>query len=158
MACLRGAVSSLQSTLPSSRLWTGRASHAATNDTHCNNPAKSASYGMLSNSCLHDTHKEQPSAPRRANERTYPELLNSPRCRLVVLALEVGGRWSEEAAQSLRLLARCRAREIPPALRANVTSAWVARWSALLSFAAARAFAASLLSFSRLQAQPTLMA
>ena len=83
---------------------------------------------------------------RRAKERTYPELLNSPRCRLVVLALEVGGRWSEEAAQFLRLLARCRAREVPPALRASATSAWIARWSALLSFAAARAFAASLLS------------
>ena len=35
---------------------------------------------------------------------------------------------------------------LAPALRASVTFAWVARWSALLSFAAARAFAASLLS------------
>ena len=28
---------------------------------------------------------------RRARERTYPELLHAPRCRLVVLALKVGG-------------------------------------------------------------------
>ena len=33
----------------------------------------------------------------RAKERTYPEELRSQRCRLVVLALEVGGRWSPEA-------------------------------------------------------------
>ena len=35
---------------------------------------------------------------RKSKERTYPELLNNKRCRLVVLAIEVGGRWSEEAA------------------------------------------------------------
>ena len=83
---------------------------------------------------------------RRAKEHTYPELLRSPRCRLVALALEVGGRWSSEAALFVRLLARCRARSSPPALRAASAAAFSARWSALLSFSAARAFAASLLS------------
>ena len=34
-------------------------------------------------------------------------------CRLIVLALEVGGRWSPEAAQFVHLLARCRARAGP---------------------------------------------
>ena len=29
---------------------------------------------------------------RRARERTYPEFFHAPRCRLVVLALEIGGR------------------------------------------------------------------
>ena len=53
----------------------------------------------------------QPGSPalraaRRAKERTYPELVGGSRCRLVILALEVGGQWSEEAAQFLRLLAR----------------------------------------------------
>ena len=43
---------------------------------------------------------------RQANERTYPELLHFPRCRLVVLAIELGGRWSEETVQFVRLLAR----------------------------------------------------
>ena len=51
-----------------------------------------------------------------------------------------------EAAQFIRLLARSRARAAPPLLRSSATAAYVTRWSALLSFAAARALAASLLS------------
>ena len=35
---------------------------------------------------------------RRSKERTYTELLNNQRCRLVVLATGDGGEWSEEAA------------------------------------------------------------
>ena len=65
------------------------------------------------------------------------------RCRLVVLGLEVGGRWSRQAALFVRLLARCRARAAPAASRA---AAFALRWSALLAFAAARSFAASLLA------------
>ena len=35
----------------------------------------------------------------RAKERTYPELVNSSgRCHLTVLGIQVGGRWSAEAA------------------------------------------------------------
>ncbi len=82
---------------------------------------------------------------RRAKERTYPELLHAPRCRLVVLAFEIGGRWSPEAAQFIRLLARCRARSAPPLLRGACAAACVRRWAALLAFAAAKAFAATLL-------------
>eukprot|EP00439_Symbiodinium_sp_Y106_P062335 s3397_g9.t1 len=83
----------------------------------------------------------------RANkERTYPELLRAPRCRLVVLAIELAGRWSAEAVQFVRLLSRCRARSAPPQMRASSTAAWVQRWSGFLAFAAARSFAASLLS------------
>ena len=40
---------------------------------------------------------------RRATERTYPELLQTRRCKLVVLAIEVGGRWSQEATTFLRI-------------------------------------------------------
>ena len=58
----------------------------------------------------------------------------------------IGGRWSAEAATFVRLLARCRARSAPPPSRAAAISAFTLRWSALLSFAAARSFAASLLS------------
>ena len=83
---------------------------------------------------------------RRAKERTYPELCNSGRCRLVVLGIETGGRWSAEAVTFLRLLARCRARSAPPPLQSACISAYVLRWSALLACAAARAFASSLLS------------
>ena len=85
-------------------------------------------------------------AARRAKERTYPELCRSSRCRLTVLAIEVGGRWSAEAATFVRQLARCKARSAPPPSRAAAISAFTLRWSALLSFAAARSFAASLLS------------
>ena len=63
---------------------------------------------------------------------------SSARCKLVVLALELGGRWSAEAATFVKL---------PPASsRGPTISAFAFRWSALLSFAAARAFATSLLS------------
>ena len=45
-------------------------------------------------------------AARRRKERTYPELVAPrSRCRMVVLANEVGGRWSTEALVFLRLLA-----------------------------------------------------
>ncbi len=33
-----------------------------------------------------------------SKERTYPELVQDRRCRLVVLGLEIGGRWRDEAA------------------------------------------------------------
>ena len=68
---------------------------------------------------------------RRTKERTYPELLRNRRCRLVVLGIEVGGRWSNEASSFIRMLAQARARSSPPALRAATTSALVSRWSAL---------------------------
>ena len=83
---------------------------------------------------------------RKAKERTYHELRQSAQCKLVVLALELGGRWSTEAATFVKLLARLRARAVPAASRGPSISAFASRWSALLSFAAARAFAASLLS------------
>ena len=51
---------------------------------------------------------------RRNKERTYPELLRDRRCRLVVFGIEVGGRWSDEAATFLRLLAHTKARQTPP--------------------------------------------
>ena len=45
-------------------------------------------------------------------ENKYPELLNG-RCRLVVVALETGGRWSNEAVDFIWQLAQARAREVP---------------------------------------------
>jgi len=61
---------------------------------------------------------------RKAKKRTYPELLRSARCRLVVLGIELGGRWSTEAAQFMRLLARSRARAAPQLLRSSATAAY----------------------------------
>ena len=83
---------------------------------------------------------------RRAKERTYPEFADAGRCRLIVLGLEVGGRWSAEAAAFIRSLARARARSAAVTQRAACVAAFVTRWSGLLSIAAARSLAASLLS------------
>ena len=82
---------------------------------------------------------------RRAKERAYPELLRGGRCKLVVMALEVGGRWSTEAASFIRQLAQTRCRAAPAALQTATAQAYIARWSALLTHAAQTAFAKSLL-------------
>ena len=82
---------------------------------------------------------------RSSKERTYPELLRSRRCRLVVFALEIGGRWSPEATSFLRLLAHIKVRAAPDILRRAVEASLLSRWSAILTHAAQHAFAASLL-------------
>ena len=83
---------------------------------------------------------------RRRKMRTYPELVGAgARARLVVLALEVGGRWSSEASNFVKLLARARARSEPLVVQRRMEQAWRLRWSAILACAAARSFAASLL-------------
>ena len=60
---------------------------------------------------------------RRSKERTYPEFERASRCRLVVLGIEVGGRWSAETANFVRLLARARARTALPLQRATTIAA-----------------------------------
>ena len=39
---------------------------------------------------------------RQDKEDTYPELVGSSRCKLVVVAVETGGRWSAEAADFVK--------------------------------------------------------
>ena len=82
---------------------------------------------------------------RRNKERRYPELLSSRRCKLVVTALEVGGRWSTEAAGFLYDPASSKARGATPALQGSAHRCWTKRWSALVSVAAQRTFADTLL-------------
>ena len=85
-------------------------------------------------------------AARRRKERTNPELVGRRgRARLVVLAGEVGGRWSHETWAFLSQLARAKARHEPHILRQRVQQAWCSRWQAILSCTAAKAFARSLL-------------
>ena len=67
------------------------------------------------------------------------------RARLVVLGVEVGGRWSTETGVFLRNLAAAKARGAPPWLAGRVRAAWLRRWQGLLGCAAARAFSCSLL-------------
>ena len=81
---------------------------------------------------------------RGDKETTYPELVASRRCRLVVLAIETGGRWSEEAASVVWQLALAKARESPTLMRRAVALGWNRRWTRMLSTACAVAFAAGL--------------
>lgn len=84
-------------------------------------------------------------AAREKREGTYRELLEARRCRLVVFGLEVGGRWSQEALNFIRQLARAKARSQPDWLRGSAMQAYSHRWSGLAAVAAHRAFAASFL-------------
>ena len=78
--------------------------------------------------------------------RAYPELAGPRgRARLLVLAGEVGGRWSEETRDFLNQLARGKVRHEPAVMKRRVRQAWRMRWQAILSCSAAKAFAASLL-------------
>ena len=77
--------------------------------------------------------------------RTLELLAPRSRAKLVVLAFEVGGRWSAESLAFIRLLARAKARGQTRIMRKRVEQAWRLRWLSLLGCAAARAFAASLL-------------
>ena len=89
-------------------------------------------------------------AARRRKERTYPELVRpGGRARLVVVAGEIGGRWSAEASAFVSQLAKARAREETPLMQRRVEQAWRLRWGSMLACASARVVASSLLEFSR---------
>ena len=82
---------------------------------------------------------------RTRKEQKYHELLASRRCRLVVLALGVGGRWGNEAVRFVRLLAKAKARTVSQLVRSAAKAAFFHRWTGILAVAAQRAFAATLL-------------
>ena len=82
---------------------------------------------------------------RQDKETTYPELLRANRCKLIVVGMEVGGRWSAEAYDFLEQLAWHKASEVQPALQKTTALAWLRRWSAMISVAAMRSFADTLL-------------
>ena len=77
-------------------------------------------------------------------ERKYTELLAGDRCRLVVVALETGGRWGNEAIQFINDLAAARSREAPPVMRRSAFLAWKKRWSRMIGISCGRVFANSL--------------
>ena len=88
-------------------------------------------------------------AARRRKEATYPELLGPRRrAQLVVIAVEVGGRWSPETRSFFSQLARARARGERPLLRLRAEQAWRMRWGAMFACTAARAVASSLLDLT----------
>ena len=81
---------------------------------------------------------------RRDKEAKYAELVRNERCRLVVVALETGGRWGTEALEFVADMASSWARDAPPVLRRSAFLAWRKRWTRMLSVSCARAFATSL--------------
>ena len=89
---------------------------------------------------------EAASAAERRKLKRYPEFAeDNSRAKLVVFAVETGGRWSEQAWQFVRQLAKAKAREAPWKLRVSAELAWRARWTNLLAIAAQRAVAETLL-------------
>ena len=85
------------------------------------------------------------AAANRKRRETYPELAVARRCKLVVVGIEVGGRFGAEAAAFLRKLAVARAREVPARLRSATRQASLHQWMGMLATAAQRALAHSLL-------------
>ena len=82
---------------------------------------------------------------RRRKERRYPELARRfGWARLVVLAVEVCGRWSKET-QSFLSSFHAKARSETSLMRRRVEQAWRLRWGSLFSCTVARAVATSLL-------------
>ena len=63
----------------------------------------------------------------------------------MVVAGEVGGRWSGETQTFVQCLAQHKAKSAPKILQASAQVACYRRWSSLLSCSAAKAFATSLL-------------
>ena len=75
---------------------------------------------------------------RRRKEHAHLELSGEGgRARLVVLGVEVGGRWSSETSQFLAALAAARARDVPEILQERAKAACLRRWSAILACSAA---------------------
>ena len=83
---------------------------------------------------------------RRDKEDKYVELVGAARCRLVVMAIETGGRWSHEAADFIEQLAWARSRSSTQHLRVSAMLAWTRRWTRLLSVACSVSFARFLVS------------
>ena len=78
--------------------------------------------------------------------RTYPELSgHNGRTRLIVLAIEIGGRWNSEGYHFIRHLAKARSRQAPEYLQKSVEAAFLRRWLSMIACAAHRALALSLL-------------
>ena len=85
---------------------------------------------------------------RRRKARTYPELTGQGgRDRLVVLAGETGGRWSNETASFLSSLAHAKSREAPAGMQECARAAWRRRWASMLS--GVRSVSARFARFSR---------
>ena len=68
------------------------------------------------------------------------------RYRLVVVAIETGGRWSQEAVDSVNSNAGARVRAAPPLLRGSAFFFWERRRMTMLSVSCGRSIGSSLVS------------
>ena len=93
----------------------------------------------------YNTSDDPSRGAETCDEDTHHGIVSPARAKLVVLAGEMAGRWSEETASFLRQLVKAWARSEPPVLQKRAEQAWRLRWGSLLACAAARAFACSLL-------------
>ena len=75
---------------------------------------------------------------------TYSILVDSPIVRLLTLACETGGRWSEDCVKTVATLAAARARSSPEHLQRQARLAFERRWWSLLSIAQEDALATTL--------------
>ena len=70
----------------------------------------------------------------RKRKETYPELMGPrARARLVVVALEVGGKWSAEAKSFVGQLAKARAGAELRVTQRRMEQAWKLRWCSILA-------------------------
>ena len=67
-------------------------------------------------------------------------------CRLVVLALETGGKFSSETVDFLQQLGEAKALTVPSFLRTSAAVAFQCRWTQMLAVSAAASYAESLIS------------
>ena len=93
----------------------------------------------------------------RRKRRLYRDVVASNRCKLVVAAMEVGGRWHAEVYDLLRQLARAKARTCTPWQARGVEMATLRRWSGILAAAAQRSYLATLLGLPDDAAETELM-
>ena len=92
---------------------------------------------------------------RRDKEAKYPELHRGDRCQLIVLAIDIGGRFSTETVEFLENLAWARSRAAPSYLRTAVAHSFKRRWARMLAVAAGVGVSTSLvLSKEELQQYP----
>ena len=95
---------------------------------------------------------------------TYSDVSSSGVACLLVLGCEVYGRWSDDAIDLIRQLARSKSREAPPALRRDAAQAWTNRWWGIIGVGVQRAIGealllesgADLIPSSSLHEEPTL--
>ena len=106
---------------------------------------------MSLRSALSRDGEPQPnSADEDGAKRTRTQnLVASERCRLVVLVIDTGGQWSEEAVNVLHQLAAARAREVPAYMSHQVALTWERSWTHTLPSTCTVAFATPLVAPSR---------